>query len=224
LRCAYASVDADVALEPKFGVVDMTKEKTNCCVLLSVILVACATSPAPSNTTLGAISENESSSKAASDAKTESESPSLLAPNIKIPNAKRPLDGVLTGGAPSADNLKEAKAQGYRTIVSLLPVEESKVEGEQAALVGIRFVSIPIASAADLTEQNARRLGEIIDDSGNRPLILHCASGNRAGALLALYAFYVQHRSVDEALDLGVHAGLTKLRDDVERILGANEH
>lgn len=195
----------------------MTQEKTNYWLLLSVTLVACATSPTSSDSTLVEASHLESTPKAAAadSAKEEEQPPS--APDVAIPNAKRPLDGVLTGGAPNEDNLKQAKAQGYQTIVSLLPVEESQTEAEQATQIGIRFVSIPIGGAEDLTEANARRLGEILDDPTSRPLILHCASGNRAGALLALYAFYVQHQSADDAIDLGVRAGLSKLRTEVEK-------
>jgi hypothetical protein len=45
---------------------------------------------------------------------------------------------------------------------------------------------------------------------------LHCASGNRAGALLALHAFYIEGTTKEDALARGEAAGLTNLRDAVE--------
>lgn len=56
-----------------------------------------------------------------------------------------------------------------------------------------------------------------------KPLILHCGSGNRAGALLALKAFQIDGMSRDEALELGVKAGLASLRPVVETMLGSAE-
>jgi len=85
--------------------------------------------------------------------------------------------------------------------------------------LGMRFVSIPISGAADLTEINARKLGEVLDDPQSRPMIVHCASGNRAGAMIALYAFYVQKQPANSAIELGVQAGLTSLRPQVEQLV-----
>jgi protein tyrosine phosphatase (PTP) superfamily phosphohydrolase (DUF442 family) len=131
------------------------------------------------------------------------------------------MAGVLTGGVPSDEHLREAKARGYATVVSLLSAAELGDEPQRVERAGLRFVSIPIAGEADLTEANARRLGAALSGEQARPLILHCASGNRAGALLALEAFYVQGLSAQAALDLGASAGMTKLRDAVEKHLAS---
>lgn len=139
---------------------------------------------------------------------------------VPIPNAQEPLPGVVTGGVPSDDNLRAAEALGYRTVVSLLPVADAGDEAERVARLGMRFVSIPVAGPADLTEDNAKRLAEVLNAPDQRPLILHCGSGNRAGALLALEAFYVDHTSPEAAIALGEKAGMTSLRPVVEQRLG----
>lgn len=135
---------------------------------------------------------------------------------VAIPNARNPMPGVITGGEPSEADLKEAKRLGYRTVVSLLPEDERRTEATRVTSVGLRFVSIPIRGADDLTEEGARRLGDVLSAPDSRPLILHCASGNRAGALLALHAFYVEGATKEGALALGEAAGLTTLRAAVE--------
>ncbi|MDR5880476.1 hypothetical protein [Caballeronia sp. LZ032] len=53
----------------------------------------------------------------------------------------------------------------------------------------------------------------------NLPVIVHCGSGNRVGALFALRAAWVKGVDVPKAIEIGRQHGLTKLEDDVRRIL-----
>jgi protein tyrosine phosphatase (PTP) superfamily phosphohydrolase (DUF442 family) len=162
----------------------------------------------------------EPSAPAASQASPSPSAASGTVAVVPIPNAREPLPGVVTGGVPSDEDLRAAEALGYRTVVSLLPAADAGDESERVARLGMRFGSIPSAGPADLTEDNARRLAEVLNAPDRRPLILHCGSGNRAGALLALEAFYVEHASAQAAIDLGEKAGMTSLRPVVEQRLG----
>jgi uncharacterized protein (TIGR01244 family) len=120
---------------------------------------------------------------------------------------------VLSGGKPSDANLETAAARGYRTVVSLLP--DADAEREKVEALGMRFVSIPVAGADDLTQDKARELDAALSGPGATPAIVHCGSGNRAGALLALRAFYVDGMGAEEAIDLGKRAGLRSLEGAV---------
>lgn len=148
------------------------------------------------------------------------------APEIAIRNARTPAPGILTGGQPTPEQLKQVAAAGYRTVVNLRGTGEGDGgEGEgwdEAAAardLGLDYVAIPIASAADLTEENARLLAEVLDDPERRPVLVHCASGNRVGALFALEAFVVDGKDGETALQIGLDAGLTSLREVVEKRL-----
>ncbi|MDD9932328.1 MAG: sulfur transferase domain-containing protein [Myxococcales bacterium] len=171
------------------------------------LLGACATAGAP-----------EPAAPSADVAPAESDG----APVVAIPNGAQPTPEITTGGQPSAEHLQAAARQGIRTVISLRPLGEAGSEGEQQRVeeLGMRFVSIPIAGAADLTEDNARKLAEALAADGALPAIVHCGSGNRAGALLALKAFLVDGESPAAALDLGKRAGLTKLEPAVRERLG----
>jgi uncharacterized protein (TIGR01244 family) len=162
-------------------------------------------------------------------ASARSEAPTTPAPapvteelRVAIPNARMPLEGVLTGGQPTAADLAEAAALGYHTVIDLLPPGESGVaeEAAQVPKLGMRYVSIPVAGAQDLTDQNVEALAKALADPAAYPVLLHCSSGNRAGALLALKAFRLDGKSAAEALELGVRAGLTKLEPEVRKKLG----
>lgn len=137
-------------------------------------------------------------------------------PPIGLPNERAPLPGVLIGGVPSAEQLARASAAGYKTVISLVSEEEAGNEASEVRTAGLRFWSIPIAGPGDLTEANALKLSAAMNELGAQPLIIHCDSGNRVGALLALKAYYVDHASKEQALELGERAGLQGLKPAVE--------
>jgi protein tyrosine phosphatase (PTP) superfamily phosphohydrolase (DUF442 family) len=143
--------------------------------------------------------------------------------DVGLPGEQHPAVGVTTGGVPSTEALNRARAMGYHTVVSLLVDDEPGLTGEEEAVTsrGMRFVRIPVAGSRGLDEASARRLGEVLHDPAAKPVLLHCSSGNRAGALLALEAFYVEGASVDDALELGRAAGLTRLEPSVRAQLEA---
>ena len=146
-----------------------------------------------------------------------SESPML----IPLPNAKQPEPDLLTGGQPSEADLRAAAAAGYKTVINLRPGSEMAGFDESGLVesLGMHFISIPIGGGADLTEEHARRLDRAIATSNGLPVIIHCASGNRVGALLAVRANLIQGKSAQEALAFGKAAGLTTLEDAVKQRL-----
>ncbi len=149
--------------------------------------------------------------------------PAAAAAEELLPNARRPAPDLLTGGQPSAEQLAAIAAAGYRTIVDLRPEGEPGApadERQQVEALGLVYVRIPIAGTADLTEEKARELDRVLDAEGAGPAVVHCASGNRVGALLALRAARLDGATPDAALDLGLDAGLTKLEPAVRDLLG----
>lgn len=142
-------------------------------------------------------------------------------PLVPIPNAKVTQSGLLVGGQPTPAQLKAIQEAGYRTVVNLRPESERGDEGEQAAVerMGMTFVSIPVAGAAGLTEQNARALGKALDAQDALPAVVHCSTGQRVAALLGLKAFVVDRMSATAAISMAKSLGLTKLEDALrERI------
>lgn len=144
----------------------------------------------------------------------------MLTHSLQLPNQCSPTPDLLTCGIPSARDLQQACEAGFKTVVNLCPAPEtSRDEPATVANLGMRYVNIPVAGPTDLTEAKARELGAVVNECANHPVIIHCASGNRVGALLALKAFYVDGKSPQEALALGLAGGLKALEPYVAQLL-----
>jgi uncharacterized protein (TIGR01244 family) len=131
-----------------------------------------------------------------------------------------PFDGILIGGQPTPDQIRNLRGLGYRAIVNLrVEDEEGSTRREDVEALGMEYIALPVSGAADVTEEKARALAAVLAQAGT-PLVVQCASGNRVGALFALKAFHVDGRSPGEALQVGKAAGLTRLEPEVRRQLG----
>lgn len=142
-------------------------------------------------------------------------------PLVPIPNARVSEEGLLVGGQPTAAQLRAIQEAGYRMVVSLRTEGEKGDEGEQAAVerLGMKFVAIPVAGPAGLTEENARALSKALGAEDVLPAVVHCSVGERAAALLGLEAFVVDRVSAQVAIDLAKRLGMRKLESALrERI------
>lgn len=133
----------------------------------------------------------------------------------------QPRPGLLTGGQPSPADWATLKAQGVTMVVNLRPDAEmaGRNEGAEVAAAGMAYVGIPVAGAEGIDADRARRLWTLLKVSGG-PVFVHCASGNRAGALLALGAAQSGGMTPEAALEFGRRAGLTSLEPVVRERLG----
>jgi uncharacterized protein (TIGR01244 family) len=134
-------------------------------------------------------------------------------PLVPIPNARVTKTGLLVGGQPTPEQLEAIHQAGYRMIVNLRTEAEVGDEGEQAAVerMGLKYVSIPVAGADGLTEDNARALDKALQGMDVLPAVVHCATGQRVSALMGLKAFVVDRLSAAAAIDVAKSLGLTKL-------------
>lgn len=139
---------------------------------------------------------------------------------LALPNLKIPRDGVYSCGQPSPEQLSGLKDAGVRTIVDLrAPGENDWDERAVVEALGMSYHQIPIGGPADINEENARRLSEIMEDEAAAPILIHCGSGNRVGALYALKKFHCDECEGEEAVEAGREAGLTQLEPFVRQCL-----
>ncbi len=138
-------------------------------------------------------------------------------------NILRPLPGVFAAGQPSPSQLASLAAEGVRTVINLrAPTEQVEFdEASEAANLGLRYVSIPVAGPQDVNAETAARFSRELQYATRAGgVLVHCASANRVGALLALDHGLTRNMPMAEALAIGRAAGLTTLEPAVTEILG----
>ncbi len=118
-------------------------------------------------------------------------------------------------GQPDEALLSMAKAAGYVAVIDLRTEAEDRGMDEPAAVeaAGLAYHSLPVAGAKGTTFENAQALDAMLAGIEG-PVLLHCRTGNRVGALLALRAS-MQGASDEEALEIGRKAGLGSLETAV---------
>lgn len=133
-----------------------------------------------------------------------------------------PRPGLYTAGQPAAAAWQAAADDGITTVINLRPMAEMGARDEVAevAAAGLAYFEIPVAGAGDINMDNARRLEELIAQAPG-PVLVHCASANRVGALLALGEMDASDVGVDQALAFGRSAGLGSLESRVREVIAS---
>lgn len=132
------------------------------------------------------------------------------------PDAAQPLPGIATSGQPDESALTEFAEDGYTAVIDLRTPEEDRGLNERETVenLGMSYISLPVDGPGGITYENAAALDAILRETG-RPVLIHCSTGNRAGALLALRE-RLTGAAAEEALEVGVEGGMTSLRSTVE--------
>lgn len=131
-------------------------------------------------------------------------------------------DEVISAGQPDAAAIEEFAADGVKTIIDLRTAGEDRGMDEPAVVeaAGMKYVSLPV-SRADITFAKAAELDALLDGLDG-PVVMHCGSGNRVGALMALRAS-LAGKSDEEALQVGKEYGMTSLASKVEAELAKDD-
>lgn len=139
-----------------------------------------------------------------------------------IPDAMTPAPGVIATGRLDAADLASLRDTGIRHVVDLSLDGETPDFDEAGAVraQGMGYSNLPLRGAEDLTLDNVQVFDRLLRDSP-RPVLVHCASGNRVGAMAALRAAWLEDKPLEEAIAIGRAWGLTGLEDAVRARLEA---
>lgn len=144
----------------------------------------------------------------------------LAKKDILSGEASLPAEGIVTTGQPDAELLDVIAEAGFAAVVDFRGPDEDRGLDEKTAVEerGMRYIAIPVAGTDDISYENARLLDDALGGIDG-PVLMHCASGNRAAAILALRAKQ-NGADAEAALQTGLDAGLTRSRKVVEERLG----
>lgn len=130
---------------------------------------------------------------------------------------------IYVSGCPTTEGLEALKARGVKTVIDLRTDKElSEDYPETVKKLGMNYVHLPMASDA-MTEQQADNYLEAVRRYGDQPILDHCGSANRAGAMHGLYLATERGCSIDEAVKRAKQAGMRNkdLERDLRNILKA---
>ena len=124
-----------------------------------------------------------------------------------IRNYERIDERLATAGQPTLAALRGLRQLGFKTVVNLrAPGEIGEDEGAIAREAGLGYVSVPIFSGA-FSSADADAVARVLDDESAAPVLLHCASSNRVGGVMAVLEAR-RGASTEDALAFGTRAGL----------------
>ncbi len=138
-----------------------------------------------------------------------------------VKNISHPASNRYGAGQPTVEEFAAFAKAGVKHVINLRPPEETP-ELNQAAVVtkaGMAYYNVPIAGGKDLTRDNVALIDKLLRQIGDEPVLVHCASSNRVGAIMALRSVWIDNASKDQAIALGKRWGLTRLQPNVERLL-----
>ncbi len=123
---------------------------------------------------------------------------------------------VATAGLLAPGGLAAAAELGFALVIDLRTAQEGATrERDMASRLGVRYLNIPVATRAPTPAQVATLAGAI-EDPANQPVLIHCHTANRAGAMWALYQARAG-ASTEAAMVAGRAAGLAANREDAVR-------
>jgi len=133
-------------------------------------------------------------------------------------------------GQPSPEDLPLLQTEGIKTIISLRHKKE--LAWDEASAVeqsGMKFVHVPFAGAQQLKSEVFDKVLKILRDKKQGPVVLHCGSANRVGAIWYAYRVLDGQLSPDaakkEAQKVGLRtpAFLDRAKEYVEAVQKAEE-
>lgn len=133
---------------------------------------------------------------------------SEIAPGLM--NASSPIEGVITAGQPEERHFKQLAEAGFKTVVDIRLPEEPRDgfdEPEVVRRAGMEYVNVPVGHET-VDDETLDRLRELLRDPARRPMLVHCRSANRLGALLIAYFIFDEGKTPEEAVEIATRAGL----------------
>ncbi|MEO8295625.1 MAG: hypothetical protein ABI613_08935 [Gemmatimonadota bacterium] len=126
-----------------------------------------------------------------------------------VANACQALPNIVTGGQPSAEQLRSLKEAGAQILLDLRdPMEQRPFdEATLAKEVGLEYINVPV-SASTANDMTMERVLTVIRNAGDKQIFFHCGGGNRVGATLLPYFMIDLEMPEEEAIEQAMRVGL----------------
>ena len=108
----------------------------------------------------------------------------------EIYNYLKVSDTLITGGQPTADQLRDVAAEGFAVVINLVPTNPPHLlegEGELVESLGMEYVHIPV-DWGEPTDADFTAFESAMNRLGGEKVLIHCAANYRVTAFYSLYA------------------------------------
>lgn len=132
----------------------------------------------------------------------------------------RPDEQTIVCGALDEEKIAALVKAGVELVINLQADDELAFD-EAAAVTqaGMSYEHLPINGANDLKQLKILAFDNILRQHHGKKTVMHCGSGNRAGAAMALRAGWLRGRKMETAMERGFSHGLTSLEQEVHNRL-----
>ena len=126
-----------------------------------------------------------------------------------VAGALTPEPGIFASGRLDGADVERIAVSGIGHVIDLTLDHETPEFDEAAAMhaAGVGYSNLPVSGADDLERDDVLAFDALLQEA-ERPLLVHCASGNRVGAMAALRAAWVEGKPMDEAIAIGKAAAV----------------
>lgn len=126
-----------------------------------------------------------------------------------VANACQILPNVITGGQPTAEQLRALKEAGGAIVLDIRDPMESRPVDEARLVrqLGMEYVNIPVRAGA-LDDSILERILGVLRGAGDRTVFFHCGSGNRVGGALIPHFILDQGLEEQDAVEQAMRVGL----------------
>ena len=133
-----------------------------------------------------------------------------------LENARFPDANTVVAGELSPQMIEQIAQAGIEHIINLQAETELSFDEKSAVeAAGMSYTHLPISGAEDLKQVNLLEFDKALRTHHGKKTLLHCGSGNRVGACIALRAGWLRGRKMDTAIERGKEHGLNELEEEV---------
>lgn len=124
-----------------------------------------------------------------------------------LPNLQQPSYKIYTAGQPTEEGFKQLAEMGVKTIVNVLPEKECVPNEEQTVKSNkMEYHALPF-STTDFKMATIRDFATLMK-TVNRPILVHCSTGNHVGGLWFAYRVLIEKSPLPVALIEGRQIGM----------------
>ncbi len=128
----------------------------------------------------------------------------------------RPDKQTIVCGALDSVKIAALAKAGVELVINLQTADELNFD-EAAAVTqaGMCYQQLPISGADDLKQLKILAFDNILRQYHGKKVAMHCGTGNRVGAAMALRAGWLRGRKMETSMERGRSHGLSSLEPEV---------